>query len=249
MEEFRKQIKRRTLVIPEDFPIESLRCYDFSPKYRVGREKDGGYVIAEGLDYDCFISAGVGDNISFELDFLNSNPPLECHLFDGHVKELPKPHPRIKFVPKNIAATMGSTTTNLHDLLNAHNNIFLKMDVEGGEFPFFSSLSRRHWLNIKQLVVEIHQPFIAERWRHLETLTETHHLIHLHGNNAGKDPNITFYGGITVPYTMEMTYLRKDISPVAPSISPIPSPLDFPNIPSKKDIMLTGFPYNNLNPS
>lgn len=239
-------IKQRTLKqLPSEFPIDALRCYDVAHKRRLGPEKDGGYVVADKVDYDCFIAAGVGSNIDFELDFLNLYPSLDCYLFDGHVMELPTSHSRIRFEKKNIAAGNGETTTNLHHLLKSHKNIFMKMDIEGAEFNFLSSLSDSLLKNIKQLVIEIHQPFIKSRWDVLVRLTKNHNLIHLHGNNAGKEPQIILYDQIEVPYSLEATYLRKDSGPIWPSNLPIPSALDFPNIPSKKDITLSGFPYNN----
>ena len=43
-------------------------------KVRIGKDNDGGYVIMEGLSYDCFLSAGISDDISFEEHFFKIIP-------------------------------------------------------------------------------------------------------------------------------------------------------------------------------
>jgi len=39
-----------------------LQLYNFDKKIRLGSNNDGGYVIADlGVDYDCYISAGISN--------------------------------------------------------------------------------------------------------------------------------------------------------------------------------------------
>ena len=57
-----------------------LRVYQFDPnkKMRYGRERDGGYVIADlGIKYDCYLSCGVATEESFTRDFLSNNTNIK----------------------------------------------------------------------------------------------------------------------------------------------------------------------------
>jgi len=224
--------------------MESLTVYKpLHPKLRIGNKFDGGYVIVDGLgDYDLMLSGGISNDISFEVDFLNRHPSVNCVAFDGTIKNIP-PHSlgeRLRFVKKNIGAVETPILTNLHSYLDIHSNVFMKMDIEGGEYPFLASLSDKQLSNIKQLVIEFHNPHnlvIPSR------LAKTHWLVHIHGNNAVAGKGV-FYGNTFVPWVYECTYVRKDIySNLEHNSDPIPNPvLDNPNIPGR-DIELNMFPY------
>lgn len=54
---------------------------------------------------------------------------------------MPNPHKNINFFKKNIGPTNSDFTTNLHQEIEEYNNIFLKMDIEGHEFPWIKSLN------------------------------------------------------------------------------------------------------------
>ena len=71
----------------------------------------------------------------------------------------------------------------MHDLINSKKNIFLKMDIEGGEYPWLHSLSKNQLLKFKQIVIEFHSPFLKYRYDTLEKLSQTHFLVDIHGNN------------------------------------------------------------------
>lgn len=51
--------------------LDFLKVHGFDKKCRLGANADGGYVVAE-LDggYDCYVSAGVGNEESFSRDFI-----------------------------------------------------------------------------------------------------------------------------------------------------------------------------------
>lgn len=204
--------------------IEALSIYSTEyQKIRVGRECDGGYVIADAGEYDHFVSAGVGDDVSFEHHLLNSHPNLRCDIFDGTVGGVPLSHNRMSFHRKNIGS--GGSDTNLNDLISAYSNIFLKMDIEGGEYEFFRSMTDELMLNIKQIVLEVHDPK-NKGWWLLEKIAKTHALIHFHGNNHS---GIYEVSGVTVPSVMECTYLRKDcIKELNHTTEVLPGPLDKP---------------------
>ena len=51
---------------------------------RIGPTHDGGYVIADGFNYDLFISCGIANDIRFEEAFLDIHP-IKCIAFDGTI--------------------------------------------------------------------------------------------------------------------------------------------------------------------
>ena len=83
--------------------LDYLIVYEsINPKIRVGSMNDGGYVIADTLQYDCLISGGISDDITFEKDFCSRFPSTPCYAFDGTIHKLPEEHPSIQFIKKNI---------------------------------------------------------------------------------------------------------------------------------------------------
>ena len=60
-------------------------------KIRLGVNGDGGYVIADNYNYDCYISAGIKDEDSFSRDFINhyKMPKEHNYAFDGTIDEYP----------------------------------------------------------------------------------------------------------------------------------------------------------------
>ena len=177
------------------FPLELLQIYksDDYPKIRLGRGKDGGYVIIDGLEYDLLLGCGISNDDSFEHCFLKKYTKINCFAFDGTIKNLPNSHERINFVKKNISDKNSSNTTNLHKIINNYQNIFLKMDIEGCEYKWLHSLSNEHLSKISQIVIEFHSkyfnlPRFNDKYLYsvFEKLNKTHYLMHLHGNNYKK---------------------------------------------------------------
>lgn len=160
--------------------------------------------------------------------------PVNIGAIPFDVNKIPKKLKTIKFFPQ---------TTNLREHLELHQDIFLKMDIEGAEFDWFNSLSLDEIKKFKQIVIEIHKPFYPERYTTLENLRKTHYMVHLNGNNAFPPVKI---GNQIFPKFIEATFLRKDLFPEVPPLStePIPSPLDEKNRQSRPWIVLKGYPYN-----
>ena len=62
-----------------DFDYSILNTYTIPfSLVRVGPKKDGGYVIADGFDYDLFISCGIANDINFEESFLDIHK-IKCN--------------------------------------------------------------------------------------------------------------------------------------------------------------------------
>ncbi|CAH6418869.1 Hypothetical protein POVN_LOCUS593 [uncultured virus] len=212
---------------------------------RVGKNYDGGYIVANGITYDHIIGGGILDDISFEVGMLDRNPGLKADAYDGSVKGLPYPDARITFHKTYIGPEAGRS--NLHEQLKTYKNVMIKMDIEGGEFPWLTNLSDEELNSIAQLVIEFHEVYTPAKWAQIARLAKTHKLIHVHGNNCcGTYP----MEGIQVPIVFECTFLRNDLEPSTTlNTKPLPGPLDQPNLKNNRDHNLNYAPFVNPAPA
>ena len=88
------------------------------PKIRIGKEYDGGYVIAviPEVKYSLLLAGGIANDISFEEDFINKYGAT-CIAFDGSINRLPKKNTSVIFLKKKIGFNNTDTETNLHDFI------------------------------------------------------------------------------------------------------------------------------------
>ena len=230
--------------------IELLKVYQFDKKRRFGKNQDGGYVVGVLEDgYDCYISCGIGDEECFSRDFINEYKMNEYNSygFDGTINSYPYNYTnKISFIKKNIGDIDNDTHTNLSFLMNKYNNIFLKIDIEGGEYPWLLNISEEQLNKFKQIVIEFHG-ITNDGWgctninkiKCLTKLANTHYIIHSHGNNHGPVVN-------NIPDVIELTYINKKYFNSVPELNktPLPIPnLDFPNNPRWHDINLNVYPF------
>jgi len=231
--------------------LELLKVYEFDKKIRCGLNSDGGYVIAElDGDYDCYISAGISNEESFSRDFLNK---YNIHIkdsygFDGTINGYPYHFTKnIQFFKKNINSFDDNNNTNLSFLTEKYSNIFLKIDIEGGEYRWLLHADKDELTKFKQIVIELHG-ITNDGWtcsykdkvKCLEKLSTTHYIVHAHGNNNGPVVN-------NIPDVIELTYVNKSYftSPPEFNKNPLPSSLDFPNDSHKNDINLSFYPFQD----
>ena len=229
-----------------------LEVYEFNNKIRKGVNCDGGYVICDLLDenaYDCYITAGVSNEESFTRDFLemykiNKN---NSFAFDGTIEDFPYHYTEnITFLKKNISNINDDSHTNLDFLFEKYDNIFLKMDIEGGEYEWLLSIDENKLKKIKQLAIEFHginddtwNCSLSNKIKCLEKIFNTHYLVHAHGNN---------YGGMTynIPDVIELTYLNKNVFTDTPNHNKCPLPIpniDFPNNLHYPEHSLNTYPF------
>jgi hypothetical protein len=229
--------------------LELLQVYKFDKKIRCGSQADGGYVFAE-LDgeYDCYISAGISNEESFSRDFINKYNMNEYNSFgfDGTIDNYPYNYTnKIFFYKKNINNFNDDNNTNLSFLTDKYQNIFLKMDIEGGEYPWLLQIDETQLNRFKQIVIEFHG-ITNNGWgcnyndkvKCLEKLSKTHYIIHAHGNNHGKVLN-------NIPDVIELTYVNKNYFNFVPELNTQPLPiynLDFSNS-GRNDINLNFYPF------
>ena len=232
---------------------EVLKVYSYDNKIRLGVMYDGGYVIADlNGTYDCYISAGIANEESFTRDFIQKYHMNEsnCFGFDGTIHSYPYQFTTdISFIRKNIGFTNNAHTTNLSPFIDKYNEIFLKIDIEGGEYPWIASLDENKLNKFKQIVIEFHGITndtcgcaIKDKIRCLEKMSRTHYIVHAHGNNHGGETN-------NMPNVIELTYVNKKYFPIPPPLntSALPMPnVDFPNDSRNNDIDLNFRPFVNF---
>jgi hypothetical protein len=232
--------------------LELLQVYHFYKKIRCGTNSDGGYVLAE-LDgeYDCYISAGISDEESFSRDFINKYNMNEYNSFgfDGTIRNYPYNYTKkISFIKKNIHSINDDNNSNLSFLIEKYNNIFLKMDIEGGEYLWLLNIDETQLNKFKQIVIEFHG-ITNDGWgcnyndkvKCLEKLSKTHYIVHAHGNNCGQVLN-------NFPDVIELTYINKNYFNSLPELNTQSLPiynLDFPNNNKWNDINLNFYPFVN----
>lgn len=213
------------------------------PKIRVGCPKgDGGYVMIDHVDakYDVLIAGGVADQVEFEDTFLD-RWKVPCYAYDGTISSnFPTTRNPITFVNKNIGPFETANETNMHALFDAHEHIFVKMDIEGAEYPWFKSLDDAKIKKIDQMVVELHPP---HDFSQLDRLARTHWLVHVHANNYGQMVEVA--EKLFIPTVFECTFIRKkDGEPqLELNTQPFPTELDQPNTRDRPDYKLAGFPF------
>tara|TARA_A100001015_G_scaffold316561_1_gene431173 strand:+ start:321 stop:1049 length:729 start_codon:yes stop_codon:yes gene_type:complete len=231
---------------------DSLTMYHVENKIRLGSENDGGYVIMELDDYDYLLSGGVGGDINYEKAFTNKYN-VKCSVFDGTddtAYNLCKNEENIEFVKKNIGFQENNKTTNLKYIINRYNNIFLKLDIEGAEWPFLNSLNNQELQKFKQITMEFHFPHTINHWKLLYKLTQTHYLIHYHANNNNhllysSYHNFNTQQHINIPAVFECTYIRKNCLDNQPPLNNIslPTNLDKRNTNNKLDFLIDCPPW------
>ncbi len=233
--------------------LELLQVYNFDKKIRCGSPCDGGYVLAD-LDgkYDLYISAGISDEESFSRDFINKYNMNESNSFgfDGTIRNYPYRYTtNISFIKKNINHFNDNNNTNLSCLINKYDNIFLKMDIEGGEYPWLLQIDETQLNKFKQIVIEFHG-ITNNGWgcnyndkvTCLAKLSKTHYIVHAHGNNHGPVLN-------NIPDVIELTYINKNYFNSVPELNTQPLPinnLDFSNSLGNPDINLNFYPFLHI---
>lgn len=220
-----KKIKERLFV---------YQLQDNSLYKRYGNNTDGGYVVCD-YPYSIMYSLGIGDNISFESDFINT---YNCHVYaydenifvDNDLKNFL--HIHNYYITKDM---------NLYKELinNKHNNMdmILKIDIEGDEYDV---LDFSFYNNFQQIIIELHSLLNIDNYKKiiylLDVLSKYYYIIHIHANNS----EMVFYlENFILPDTLELTLLRKDCNVLIKNNERIfPTMLDYPNKLWRQDIML-----------
>lgn len=215
-------------------------------KIRLGKDNDGGYIICDipDIKYDVFLSGGILNDISFEEDFCNKYPNVKCYAHDGTIKNIKIKNNNVIFVRKNIGAINNKITTDLTSFIDNESikDIFIKMDIEGGEINWLSNLSIEQIDKFSQIVIEFHHPYSTKEINVFDKLERTHVLVHFHANNCC---GIRSLDEIIVPNVFECTYINKKYYKIEQKYNEetIPSNIDMKNVLTKDEIYLSHKPF------
>lgn len=179
---------------------------------RLGRNADGGYIVPQELITNNLLSCGISNEISFELAYLNkiNNPNIHC--FDGTIEQFPSENKVYNWHKFNIGAEDNTKEISLNTIFNKYfstqDNIFIKMDIEEGEYSAFETITKDNLKRISCLVIEVHEiNKLYEKFKALMDMLNTELvLIHKHDNNNGhyfKEDNKV------IPNVYELTFVNK----------------------------------------
>ncbi len=223
---------------------------------RIGSKHDGGYVLDRITNEDTLISLGIGKNAEFERD---------CHqyvkngiAYDGTIVSLPKEFPAdYRWNPMNVEGVWQSANCiGINDVFSKFSqiestNFLLKIDVEGSEYEIVEAILEKNIMSCTQIVMEVHD-FLRNLFFNLEKVRKffeklelTHDLVLIHGNNYDFHLNI---GDWCVPNAIELTWKRKDIKAVTPTIESERRNMELctPNNRYLEDITLKNRVFDNI---
>jgi hypothetical protein len=233
------------LLTPYDIP-------EFS-RTRVGRCRDGGYVLLDDLDgIEAVYSLGIGDEITFDLELAEMGKKI--FMFDHTVDGPPAAHPNFNFFRHEMGTSNDAGAgrfTLQHELerlgCSGRSDLLLKIDIEGAEYDIFSEASRDTLLHFRQMTMEVHgllglgdPAFRAKFVSAFSRINSAFTLFHVHANNNG---GLGFVDGFVVPDVLELSYVRSDIAARAPSATLYPTVHDYPNWPRRPDYLLWFYPF------
>lgn len=108
--------------------------------------------------------------------------------------------------------------------------VLLKIDIEGSEYEVINS-GGGLFDRCNVIAIEFHS--LGSRWVDFENamtrLMTSHYIAHLHGNNYDK-----YIPGTTVPQTLEVTLVHKQLYSFEPSISSRTYPIEGIDSPNKR---------------
>lgn len=221
----------------------------FTNKVRLGPKEDGGYVMPEIVLQNCsaLLTYGVGNDIRYEEEFSNTyKKPV--YLFDHTLGNPGWKKDDLTFFPTGLG--FGENCKEWYqdyEDLNINGDIFLKIDVEGYEYEYFTKtdiLKLRD--KVVGLILEIHW-IDNEKNRNdcveiLQKLKVDFLLCHVHGNNWG---DLWEFEGHSVPKVLELSFINKKYVEKYESDTqdyPILG-LDIPNCPHREDYKLDFLKY------
>lgn len=207
---------------------------------RIGAEKDGGYLVPDDINgVELCFSPGVANNWSFEDDLLKKFKVASV-MYDGSVSKpenLTKEH---TFYEKYIGSASFKNYISISDVLNTDfrkftGDLIAQIDIEGGEYSIFNTISESELLRFRIIVVEIHE---IDRWIQkrffdetihpmLDKIFTTHDLVHAHTNNHG---GYFRFKGHKFPKVVEFTLHRKDRAKFYVGYRELPNILDSDNV-------------------
>ncbi len=209
---------------------------------RFGGDTDGAYLMPDDLEgIEAVFSPGVSTVATFEEQMAERG--IDCYLADASVTAPPVMNDRFHFIPKFLGLYNSDKYMTIDRWVDENTpgggDLLLQMDIEGAEWSVLANVSERLLHRFRIMVVEFHG---LERLLHsrperevLERLLMTHHVVHVHANNAGPVPRA---GSLELPEYLEVTFWRKDRAEPAGYATKFPHPLDIVNVASLPPLTL-----------
>ena len=222
---------------------------------RLGDLMDGGYVVPMSVveQSHALLSLGLGDNWSFDAAWHRLKPTDPIHMYDGTVTrdslavtinrgvrsnfDIRTAYDEffqgtIQHWQENVGPGQGQTNLATCITRLGVKNIFVKMDIEGGEYALIGDLInyRDH---ITGMVMEFH--FVNGSRQHFESavraLQPHYTIVHMHGNNHVDVGN----EGLTD--CLELTFVNNRLMPAnaEPRTNFYIDGLDFSNVAGAED--------------
>ena len=204
---------------------------------RLGPKGDGGYLVPNDLEgIEACFSPGVCEVSDFEKDCADIG--MKVFMADKSVDKPATTHDLFHFIKKYVGVTTNDDFITIDNwvsesLPNSQSDLLLQIDIEGYEYEVFLAMSDSLMHRYRIIVAEFHdldqlwnRPFFQLASRAFEKILQTHTCVHIHPNNITPCLN---KGGVSIPTTMEFTFIRKDrIKNAKPAIK-FPHPLDSDN--------------------
>ena len=203
-------------------------------KIRIGKDGDGGYVMLNDFgSVSGAYSLGIADEVSWDLEMAKRG--IRVEQFDYSIDRSPVENPLFVFSKKKI-----ETTKDI--LREPQKGRILKIDIEGSEWNFFEQASVEEMKSFVQIVGEFHYfslyykpDWQAKALRALQKLSQTHQLIHIHGNNGGE---VFWADHQPFPDLIELSFVLRSEYQFQEAKESFPGSHDSPNLPAKADIAL-----------
>lgn len=237
------------MTFPKNF--RPLKKFDL---IRLGKDNDGGYLVGKKtiLKTEFLVSLGIGDDCSFEKDFLSMNKQVNLHCYDryplsknyfikeiiksiivldfrniNHLMKVNKDYQKI--FTKNKVKKRLIRYKSLKKIISENNlnsNIFLKIDIEGAEYRILDEILELQNI-FTGLILEFHYVDLHKEKIKLFIDSLKLHLTHIHPNNSSiTDMN-------NDPTCIELTFEK---NPIIIDENPMfPHPLDQKSFPYLKD--------------
>lgn len=220
---------------------------------RIGSAGDGGYVMLDIFSkakVDVAYSLGIGNDVSWDMDIAEKG--IDIFMYDHTLEYLPLKHQRFHFFKTGIGRKyISSEFEELESEIrkNGHENcenILLKVDIEGAEWPLFADMPEETMKQFVQIVIELHGVTVKDNIdnagnliRILSKINNTHQSVHVHANPCTK---VNWLHGIPLPDSIEVTYIRRDENfKFIENTRDFPTILDSPNCAWQSDVPLGKF--------
>jgi hypothetical protein len=188
----------------------------------------GRNIIANEFGYDHFICAGLNPiDESFSSYILKyfGFTTLEASAFDGNISALPPNYSKeIVYYNRNVSSIRDDKNANLEYFIRKYRNIFLKMDLNGAEYDWFSTLDSDKLKKFKQIVIKFVNSDSFDNESKLyafRLLNDTHYVVSL----------------LVEGEIINVVYLRKDLIASPAAVFDSETKLSI-QIPENNDIIL-----------